>query len=143
MIKRIYRKSAIILALVAAGALFYNEGKLLSSVVVGGLLALVNLRGIAKSVKGLLGSEKAAGKMVFFSFLRLGALAAVLVILFKRELVNPIGILIGLTIVFTLIVLEGWREARREANEEEAKREADINYPRGKQGKEGDMISHS
>jgi len=128
MVNRIYKKSAFMLATVLVGAFFYDEARILSSIVVGGVLALLNLRGIAKGVKGLLGSERAPGKMIFASFLRLTALFAVLFILFKKALVNPIGILIGFTAIFTLILIEGWREAR-------------MNHPGDAQGKDGDIIS--
>ncbi len=112
MVKRIYRLSALVLALAAVLAVFYDPKRIVMSAVVGGVLGLVNLRGLVRSVNGLLGARKAAGKMMALSFFRLIAIFLILLVLFKYGRVNPIGILIGFTVVFAVIMAEGLREAR-------------------------------
>jgi hypothetical protein len=64
-------------------------------------------------VRGLLGTHKATGKLVFFSMFRLVLLLVFLIVLMLLRLINPVGILIGMTIVFTFIVIEGIREAAK------------------------------
>jgi hypothetical protein len=97
---------------IAAVSVFYDYQRMLMSAVVGGILGLLNLRALSKNVKGLLGTEKAAGKLMFISFFRLAILFAVIFILLKKALVHPVGLLIGFTVIFTLIMIEGWREAK-------------------------------
>lgn len=117
MMKRIYRKSAIILVPMAAVSVFYDWKRMLLSVAVGGMLALVNLRALARSVKGLLGSGKAAAKMMALSFIRLIMLFVILFLLFKYGRVNPIGVLIGFTLIFSIILVEGAREAKTQGKD--------------------------
>jgi len=83
------------------------------SILIGGILGLVNLRGLARGVEGLIGSYRPTGKIIFFSLLRLTALAVILGILFYYRAVNVLGILIGFTIVFATIIKEGLRSAKK------------------------------
>jgi hypothetical protein len=83
------------------------------SILIGGILGLVNLRGIARGVEGLIGSQRPTGKIIFLSLLRLTALALILGILFYYEAVDVLGILIGFTIVFAAIIKEGLHSVRQ------------------------------
>ena len=112
MIKRVYRNSVLALVPVAGLSAFLEWKKIPISVLIGGLLGLVNLKGLVWGVTGLLCAEKAATRLVFFSMMRFMALVAILLVLMKLGLINPIGILIGFTVVFTVILIEGVREAR-------------------------------
>lgn len=112
MIRNVYRKAAVILIALSGLAVFFDSRRLIVSTVIGALLALINLRGLSRSIKGLLGSNRAAGKIIFSSYVRLFVLAVILFILFKKSLVNPIGILTGFTIILVLILVEGWRETK-------------------------------
>ncbi len=116
MVKRINRQSLYILIPLAVLSAFIEWKKLPLSIIVGGAIALANLRGLHWGVTGLFGSEEASeskGKLVFFSMFRLLLVFIVLAILLYLRLVNPIGILVGLTVVFFLIIKEGFKEAKR------------------------------
>ena len=82
------------------------------SILIGGILGLINLRGLARGVEGLIGSYRPTGKIIFFSLLRLTALAVILGILFYYRAVNVLGILIGFTVVFAAIIKEGLRSVK-------------------------------
>ncbi len=81
------------------------------SIMTGGILGLVNLRGLARSVEGVLGAHKATGKMIFFSIFRLTMLFVVIGTLVYLNAVNIFGILIGFTVVFIFLIIEGLRYA--------------------------------
>jgi len=111
LIKRTYKQSIIILLPVSILSAFIEWKKLPLSILVGGILGLVNLRGIVRGVQGLIG-HGSPGKLIFLSIFRLGILASILTILVIYKLVNIFGILIGFTIVVIAIIKEGLRAAK-------------------------------
>ena len=118
LIRRIFRTSLIILFPVATASALIEWKKLPVSILVGGILGLANLKGLAWGVGGLLGSQRAGGRMVIFSLFRLIMLFLILSTLVYLKLVNIFGILAGLTIVFTLVVTEGLKYAREQSDSE-------------------------
>jgi hypothetical protein len=112
LIKRIYKSSVFVLIPLAAASAFIEWKKLPLSIITGGVLGLLNVRALAWSVRGLLGSQKATGRMIIFSMLRLLMLFIILSSLIYLGLVNVFGILAGLTAVFALIIIEGLRYAK-------------------------------
>ena len=112
LIKRIYKKSFLVLLPLALLSALIEWKKLPASIIIGGALGLANVRGIAWGVRGLIGSEKATGRMIVFSMFRLFLLFAVLSLLVYMKLVNVFGILIGFTVIFALLLIEGLRYAR-------------------------------
>jgi len=116
MIRRINRQSLFVVIPLAAISAFIDWKRLPASILIGGALALANLKGLHWGVTGLLNPEEgkeAKGKLVFFSMFRLLIVFAVLAILIYLRLVNVIGVLVGLTVVFFLLIKEGLKEARR------------------------------
>ncbi len=116
MMGRIYRRALIALVVFAGLSAFYDWRKIPAGVLVSGVLALANLRGLVWGVTGALGTAKATKKLVLFSALRLVILLTILLSLLKLGLINPFGVLAGLTVVFTVLVIEGFREALRQKN---------------------------
>ncbi|MBI5640098.1 MAG: hypothetical protein HZA17_06725 [Nitrospirae bacterium] len=112
LINRIYKKSLIILLLLAAVSVFIEWKKLPAGVLIGGILGLANIRGLAWGVEGLLGSGKATARMIFFSVFRLTILLVTISLLVYLRLVNIFGILGGLTVVFLMVIFEGLRYAK-------------------------------
>ncbi|MDP2753747.1 MAG: hypothetical protein Q8P40_05070 [Nitrospirota bacterium] len=114
--KRIYKQAALILLPLAVLSAFIekyiNLEKLPLSIIIGGILGLVNLRGLARSVENLVGTYRLTAKVVIFSILRLAMLAVILVILIALRLVSIMGLLIGFTVVFFVIMKEGLRESK-------------------------------
>lgn len=109
LIKRTYKLSVIILLLLSILSFFIWGIKFSLSILIGGILGLVNLRGLARGVEGLVGTRRPTGKLLFLSLLRLSMLALILTILVIYKLVNIIGILIGFTVVFISVLIEGLR----------------------------------
>ena len=110
--KRIYKQGILILLPVAAISAFFDWRKYPLSILIGGILGLVNLRGLARSVENLVGTYRPTAKVVIFSILRLAMLAVILVTLIALRLVSIIGLLIGFTVVFFVIMKEGLRESK-------------------------------
>lgn len=113
LIRRIYKLSFLVLAPLAILSGFLEWKKLPFSILTGGILGLLNLRALSWGVGGLFGTHKATGAMLFFSMLRLFFLFVVLIILLSLGAVNITGLLIGFTVVFTVLLIEGMKEAKR------------------------------
>jgi hypothetical protein len=119
LIKRIHRQSLIFLiitaaitTLIAALTDITDWRKLPHSVLIGGLLGLANLKGLAWGLKDFATLHRPSGKLIFWSMLRFFILASILIVLAILKLINFFGILIGFTVVFVLILKEGLRIAR-------------------------------
>jgi hypothetical protein len=112
LLKRIYKKAILILLLLALLSAFIEWKKLPMSILIGGILGLINLRGLARGVYSIVGTYRPTVKMVISTIFRLGFLAVVLIILFAKNVVNAFGILIGFTVIFILIITEGLRLAK-------------------------------
>jgi len=112
LLKRIYKRAILILLPLALLSAFIEWKKLPMSILIGGILGLINLRGLARGVYSIVGTYRPTAKMVISTIFRLGFLAAVLIILFAFKIVNVFGILIGFTVIFILIITEGLRLAK-------------------------------
>jgi hypothetical protein len=112
MIRKIYKTSLFVLIPIAIVSAFFEWKKLPVSIVTGGLLGLLNMKGLAWGVEGIFGSTKISGPMIAFSFFRLMLLMGVIVILIYYRLVNVLGILIGFTVIFTITLIEGFKYAK-------------------------------
>ncbi len=117
LVKRTFRLSAIILIPLSIFSAFTWGRTPAMSILIGGILGLVNLRGLARGVEGLIGSYKPTGKIIFLSLLRLTALAFILAILFYYKAVDVLGILVGFTIVFAAIIKEGLKTVKESSKE--------------------------
>ena len=93
----------------AAVASFFGWWRLPAGVLLGGLLALLNLRGLAWGVRGLLGADRIMAKMIFFSQFRLVMLFMTLALVLYLRLADIFGILAGFSIVFAVVLIEGYR----------------------------------
>lgn len=119
LIRKIYKKAVIILIPLAALSCLIEPKKLPAGILVGGILALLNIKGLAWGVEGLIGSEKASAKMLFLSQFRLVMLFIVIAVLVYLRIVNVFGLLAGMTVVFTLVLIEGYRHSKKEQLKEE------------------------
>jgi hypothetical protein len=112
LLNRIYKRAILILLLLALLSAFIEWKKLPMSILIGGVLGLINLRGLARGVYSIVGTYRPTAKIIISTIFRLGFLAVVLIILFAAKVVNVFGILIGFTVVFILIITEGLRVAK-------------------------------
>jgi hypothetical protein len=111
-LKRIYKLAVFILIPLAVLSAFYEWKKFPISILLGGVLGLLNLKGLAWGLKDFATSLRPSGKVIFSSIARFFIMAFVLIILVIEKLVHPVGILIGFTVVFALILKEGLRIAK-------------------------------
>lgn len=114
LLKRIYKRAILILLPLSLLSAFIEWKKLPLSILTGGILGLINLRGLVRGVYSLIGTYRPTAKIVISTIFRLGFLAAVLIILFVLKIVNPFGILIGFTVVFVVILREGYLVAKEQ-----------------------------
>ncbi len=107
LLTRISKKSAVVLAVIAAAAALVDWRTLPAGIIIVGALGLANIKGLAWGVRGLLGTGHASGKMLFFSQFRLLMLFLILAALFYLRIVTVFGVLIGFTVVFIFTLIEG------------------------------------
>ncbi len=107
LLRRVIQKSIFIIIPAAALASFFEWKKLPLGILTGGLLGILNLRGLVRSVEGLIGSAVSTAKIVLLSMTRLLLLFLAIFVLIKFNLINILGLLSGFTIVFILILIEG------------------------------------
>jgi Ca2+/Na+ antiporter len=119
LIRKIFKKSVIILIPLAALSSLIEPKKLPAGIIAGGILALLNIKGLAWGVEGLIGAEKATAKMLFLSQFRLVVLFVVITVLVYLRIVNVFGLLLGLTVVFALVLIEGYRHSKKEQLKED------------------------
>jgi hypothetical protein len=119
LIKRIYRKSFLVLIPLALLSALLEWKKLPLSIIIGGALGLANIKGLAWGVRGLIGTGRATGRMIFFSMFRLVLLFGILSLLVYLKIVNVFGILAGFTVIFALLMIEGLKYAKTSDNETE------------------------
>jgi hypothetical protein len=112
IVKRLYKQTLFILIPVAALSAFIEPKKLPLSILIGGVLALLNLKGLARGLESLLGTYRPTGKLVMLSMVRLFLLFAVIVVLAVYKLVNLLGLMAGFTVVFLLLIKEGLKVAK-------------------------------
>lgn len=116
LIKRIYKQGIIILLPLAIVSAIIEWKKLPISILIGGLLGFANLKGLSWGVEKFFGPFKPSGKIIFLSIVRLFILTCILIILAVLKLINLLGILIGFTVIFILILKEGLLSAKEDSS---------------------------
>jgi hypothetical protein len=111
VIKKIARNTALILIPAAIVAAFLPWANLSLSILIGGLLGILNLRGLAWTVEGTIGAPSANIRMLFFSQFRFVMLAFIVVLLAYLRLVTIAGIMAGFSVVFFQVLFVGHRNA--------------------------------
>ncbi|MBI5050258.1 MAG: ATP synthase subunit I [Nitrospirae bacterium] len=113
ILKGVIKKSLFIILPLAAASMLFDEKKLSLGILLGGLFGILNLRGLARSVERFLGTQNAPAKIIFLNIIRLFALFAAIFILIYFKIVNAVGLILGFTVVFVLILIEGMRTGER------------------------------
>lgn len=91
--------------------LFGKPALLPVSIILGGILGLANIKGLAWGIDGLLNTEKANIKLVLLNLFRLIILLIVITLLAALKFINFLGLLIGITVVFIVLIKEGLKMA--------------------------------
>lgn len=116
-IKRIYKQGIPILVALASLSALMEWKKFPVSILVGGILGLANLKGLAWGLRDFGSHPSPSGKVIFLSLVRFFILACILIVLVAAKLINPVGVLIGFTVVFVLVLIEGLRIARESSRQ--------------------------
>jgi len=96
---------------VCAGMMFKPAGFTMG-IVCGGLIAIVNFHLLYKTLrKSLTPPHLASIRTVLVKYyIRFAATAAIIAVLISGNIVNPLGLLVGLSVVVTSIMLATFRE---------------------------------
>jgi len=116
MIKKIARNTAIILIPAAVVAAFLPWENLPFSILIGGLLGILNIRALAWSIEGILGTSSVNMKMLFFSQFRFVMLALIVVLLAYLRLATIPGIMAGFSVVFSQVLFVGMTHAKKSSD---------------------------
>lgn len=79
----------------------------------GGILGLINLKALSWGIEGIIGARRATAPMVFFSMFRLFFILMIVAALVYLKLANIFGIIAGFTVVFMMILIEGFKFAKK------------------------------
>ena len=112
ILKRVLKKSIFIIPPLIIVSFFIESRRLPLGIFLGWLFGIINLRALTKNVEGMLGPGKATARIVVLNIARLLALSVAIFMLVYHRIVNIFGLLIGFTIVFTLILIEGWKAGK-------------------------------
>jgi len=110
LLKRVIKKSLIIILPVAAASAFFEWKRLPIGIIIGGLFGIFILRGAVKSAEGLVKAESTMVSAAFGSLTRALILFVAIFVLIWAKIINVIGMLFGFTLVFFLILYEGKKE---------------------------------
>jgi len=104
-LKRIEIFNWIILAIIFIPSLIFGTFKFALGVLLGGFISILNFYWMGHSLRGvfekLTGNVK--GAVVFRYFIRLSLIAVILYFLISSDIINTIGLVIGLSIVVLTI----------------------------------------
>lgn len=103
----VFKKSIFIIPPAIVISVFLEWTRVPQGIFIGWLFGILNLRLMTKNVKGLIGSEKAAAKILILSATRLIILLVAMAFLIYYKAVNIFGLIFGFTVVFALILIEG------------------------------------
>jgi hypothetical protein len=94
--------------------LFGNPNYMTISIILGAITGIANLKGMIWSIEGMLGTTQGNLKLVLLSLLRLFILFAIIILLAALHLVNLLGLLLGMTVVFIFLIKEGLKMAKEQ-----------------------------
>ena len=115
MITRIYKKALLLIVAASAASALVEPRRLPLGILLGGLLALLNLRSLSRGLENMIDTYRPAGRLLFMSIFRLFILAAVLALLILSGVASVLGLMAGFTIVFALLLAEGFKVSREES----------------------------
>lgn len=109
MIHTLWLAAAVSLGVITLGAIIFAPWNQVLSVVVGGLITLVNFKLLQRTILGSLRPGKASSPLasvLIKYYLRFLATCVVLFVLISTGAVEPLGLLVGLSVVVISVI--GW-----------------------------------
>ncbi len=114
-IRGMWKANGLVFAVAVAAAGAFGSGMFALSVAIGGLIALANFKMLERTLcRALLGQRRrAVGAVLAKYYLRFGLTALVLLVLVRQHWAEPIGLLVGLSVVVVAITVWGLVEGRK------------------------------
>jgi len=109
-LKRVEINSGLTLLIFGVISILFWDGRVLISLIFGGLLGLVNLRWISKTVRGILeikNPSRAKWALLFIHLLKIGIISLILIMVLRTGRLHPLAFLIGFTLIIAVILFEG------------------------------------
>jgi hypothetical protein len=105
--KRIEITNWLLFAVLAAGSLFLRSPRFTLGILLGGLISVVNFHWLYHNLLNIFTKnlKRAHSALMIRYYLRLAVTAIALYLIISRDIVDVIGLLIGLSIVILNIVL--------------------------------------
>ncbi len=118
LVKSLWLGNLLTFAVLSLGALALAPIHSAVSVVVGGAIALINFRLLERSIRRSLMPQLAKkravmGKALLKYYIRFIATAVVIILLVRQGVVEPLGLLVGLSVVVVTIFVWGALQARK------------------------------
>jgi len=132
LVQRVARRSLPVVSAVAALSALHDWRTLPPAIVLGAGVGLVHLKGVGITARSVARGSGATGLLWLFSTFRLMVVALLLFLPIRFLAVDPLGLLAGLFTVYSLVLVEGWIDARRTPTGEVSKAEE----PGGRQSEE-------
>ena len=118
LIKSLWLGNLVVMLALCIGALIVAPWRSALSVAAGGAIALINFRILEHSIRRALAPAAVAGRGVMGRalvkyYIRFAVTALVIFILISQGLVEPLGLLVGLSVVVVSIFAWGALQARK------------------------------
>ncbi|WP_420263713.1 ATP synthase subunit I [Candidatus Magnetominusculus dajiuhuensis] len=108
MIRNVTIVTLVVLVAVVLIALVAGYGNLSRSILLGGIVGLLNFVFLSKSITSLLNTDNVAPVMLIFNMVRLIVVMGALFVLIYLKLAEIIGLSIGLTVSFLVVMVTGY-----------------------------------
>ncbi|MBF0516138.1 MAG: ATP synthase subunit I [Nitrospirae bacterium] len=108
MIRTVTIQTAALLAAAVVISLATGYGRHSLSIALGGIVGLLNFVFLSKSIGGLLNAESVAPVMLIFNMVRLLLVMGVIFALIYLKLADVIGLSIGITVSFLVVIKAGY-----------------------------------
>ncbi|MCG6552237.1 MAG: ATP synthase subunit I [Candidatus Magnetominusculus sp. LBB02] len=114
MIRSVAVQTIAVLAAVVVVSLLSGFGRMAPSILIGGVVALLNFIFLSRSISGLLTPETAVAPLaLIFNMVRLVLVMAALFILIYLKYAEIIGLSIGVTVTFLVVIKAGYFAAMK------------------------------
>jgi hypothetical protein len=118
LVRNLWLGNLITFVVLSLGAFLLVPLQSALSVVVGGAIALLNFRLLERSIRRslmpqMMRKRPVLGKALIKYYIRFAATAVVIILLVRQGLVEPLGLLAGLSVVVVTIFIWGALHARK------------------------------
>jgi hypothetical protein len=107
MIRKITRFSIIIVPVAALAALFFGDWFFVLNLLIGGAISLLSFRAIVWAVRKFMSMQMAQSAIMGISVIKIGAIGLFLIGLALLQLIRPVPLLAGFTLVLVIIIVQG------------------------------------